>query len=91
MKSGYRALAMSVPALLLFTAVSSEASEAKRLRQQCIDDCRVEVTTCTTKCATGDCLEVVHAASGRLHKQLQEDAPAPKPLERTSAEGAAKV
>ena len=57
MKSGFRALAMSVPALLLFTAVSSEASEAKRLRQQCIDDCRVEVTTCTTKCATGDCLE----------------------------------
>ena len=56
MKSGYRALAMSVPALLLFTAVCSEASEAKRLRQQCIDHCRVEVTTCTTKCATGDCL-----------------------------------
>ena len=28
MKSGFRALAMSVPALLLFTAVSSEASEA---------------------------------------------------------------
>ena len=57
MKSGYRALAMSVLALLLFTAVASAASENKRLRQQCIDDCRVEATTCTTKCPTGDCLD----------------------------------
>ncbi len=57
MKSGFRALTMLIPALLLFTAVSSEASDNKRLRQQCIDDCRVEVTTCTTKCPTGDCLD----------------------------------
>jgi len=57
MKFGYRALAMSVLALLLFTAVASAASENKRLRQQCIDDCRVEATTCTTKCPTGDCLD----------------------------------
>ena len=57
MKSGFRALAMLIAALPMFAAVSSEASEAKRLRQQCIDDCRAEVTTCTTKCATGDCLE----------------------------------
>ena len=48
---------MSVSALLLFTAVSSKATEAKRLRQQCIDDCRAEATTCATKCLTGDCLD----------------------------------
>ncbi|HEY8137350.1 MAG TPA: hypothetical protein VIF61_05895 [Methylocystis sp.] len=57
MKSGYRALAMLIAALPFFTAVSSQASEAKRLRQQCIDECRIEVTTCTTKCASGDCLD----------------------------------
>ena len=57
MKSGYRALAILVAALPLLAAVSCEASEAKRLRQQCIDNCRAEATTCTTRCATGDCLE----------------------------------
>jgi hypothetical protein len=57
MKSRLRALAMLIAALRLFAAVSSEATEAKRLRQQCIDDCRAEATTCTTKCHTGDCLE----------------------------------
>ena len=81
MKFGYRALAILVAASPLFAAVSCEASEAKRLRQQCLDDCRIEVTTCTTKCSTGDCLELLHAAAGRLHKKLQEDAPRQNPLE----------
>lgn len=57
MKSGYRALAMLTPTLALFAAVASEASENKRLRQQCIDNCRIEVTTCTTMCQTGDCMD----------------------------------
>ena len=57
MKSGYRALAMSIAALTLFAAHNCEASEAKRLRQQCIDNCRAEATTCTTKCHTGDCVK----------------------------------
>jgi hypothetical protein len=54
--SGYRALAISITALLIFTAVSSAASETNRLRQQCIDDCRIETTTCITRCKTEGCL-----------------------------------
>ncbi len=80
MKSGNRALPMLLPVVLLYTAVSCQASETKRLRQQCIDDCRIETSTCTTNCQTGDCVEILHAASERLHKKLQEVAPAPDPL-----------
>lgn len=62
MKSGYQALAILIAVLLiaalpLLAAVSSKASEARRLRQKCIDNCRSEVTVCTTKCPTGDCLD----------------------------------
>ncbi len=62
MKSGYRALAMLIAALPiaappLLAAISSKPSEAKRIRQKCIDNCRAEVTVCSTKCPTGDCLE----------------------------------
>ena len=61
--SGYRALAISIPALLILTMVSFAASDKKglseshRLRHQCIDHCRSEATICTTKCQTEDCLE----------------------------------
>lgn len=57
MKSGNRALPMLLPVVLLYTAVSCQASETKRLRQQCIDDCRIETSTCTTNCQTGDCVK----------------------------------
>ena len=62
MKSGYQALAMLIAALLiaalpLLAADTCAASEAKRLRQKCIDGCRAEVAACTTKCPSGDCVE----------------------------------
>ena len=63
MTSGYRALVIFIPALLLLSAVSSGASDKKGLsethvlRHQCIDRCRSEATICTTKCQSEDCLE----------------------------------
>jgi hypothetical protein len=63
MPSRYRALVISIPALLILTTVSFAAAETKqlsetrKLRQQCIDHCRSVATVCTTKCGTGDCLD----------------------------------
>ena len=68
MKSGLRALAMIIAALPLVAAVSSEPPNPKRLRRECIDDCRIAATSCATRCVRGDCIEFVHAAAGRLPK-----------------------
>jgi hypothetical protein len=63
MTPGYRALAISITALLILTVVSFAASDPKqfsethKLRHQCIDHCRSEATVCTTACGTEDCLE----------------------------------
>jgi len=63
MPSRYRALAISIPALLILTGVSPAAAETKRLsethqlRHHCIDDCRSVVTVCSTKCEAEDCLD----------------------------------
>ena len=70
--SGYRALAISITALLIFTAVSSAACETKRLRQQCIDDCRIETTTCTTRCKTEDCLNACTEPLGSCINKCRE-------------------
>ena len=70
--SGYRALAISTTALLIFTAVSSAASETKRLRQKCIDDCRIEATTCTTRCKTEDCLNACTEPLGSCINKCRE-------------------
>jgi len=59
----YRALAISIPALLILTAVSFAASDTKQLsethqlRHQCIDHCRSVATVCSTKCEAEDCLD----------------------------------
>ncbi len=59
----YRAVAISIPALLILTAVSFAASDTKqlsethKLRHQCIDHCRSEATVCTIACDNEDCLE----------------------------------
>ena len=57
MKSGLPALAMIIAALPLVAAASPEASDAKRLRRECIDDCRIAATSCATRCVRGDCIE----------------------------------
>ena len=67
MMSGLHALAMIIAALPLVAAASSEASDAKRLRWECIDDCRIAATTCATRCAQ-IASKFPRAAAGRLHK-----------------------
>jgi hypothetical protein len=57
MPSRYRALAISIPALLILTAVSAAAAETHQLRHHCIDDCRSVATVCSTKCEAEDCLD----------------------------------
>jgi hypothetical protein len=61
-----------ITALLIFTAVSSAAAETKRLRQQCIDDCRIETTTCTTRCKTEDCLNACTEPLGSCINKCRE-------------------
>src|ERR1700674_4384799 len=70
--SGYRALAISTTALLIFTAVSSAASDTKLLRQKCIDDCSIETTTCTTRCKTEDCLNACTEPLGSCINKCRE-------------------
>ena len=63
MTSQYRALAISIPGLLILTVVSFAASDTKQLsethqlRHQCIDHCRSVATVCSTKCEAEDCLD----------------------------------
>jgi hypothetical protein len=57
MKLGYRALAISVAVLTLIAAASSQASEAGRLQQKCIDACSAQAPSCTLQCQSLDCID----------------------------------
>ena len=84
MTSGYRAFVILIPALLLFTVVSSAASEAEQLRHQCLDNCRIESTACTTG-VRPRIASTLAPGPWALPEKVQEDAPARDPVKRSSA------